>query len=286
MRAFFFFTLISVGHAQLLKWPLFPFLQCGIRFFLFDFDIGMFDAYGEYFNDDSVFQLAQLGAYQGADSIKEYVKFVYEEVSPVFEIQTILEEENVFLGYDRENDQCQFLAKYYVHGKLNSSATGSDFEYHNVAIIKLQFSFFERIISRANVFYYQNFLGYFFQEAVSDVSRDAMCETANSVCSGIIDPILNCPDELADLEVLTEGYVDGNSQGCRLVHSVFAQENPEQHCAHIAINSTMDPSGKIKCQSSSFTSPSDFFTDEEFELIDEFANLYDIDPAIGYININ
>jgi len=275
-----------VGHAQLLKWPLFPFLQCAFRFFLLDFDVSNFDDYDKYFNDDSVVQLAQLGAYQGADSIKEYIKFVDEEYSPVFEFQTILEEENVFLGYNRENDQCQFLAKYYVHGKLNSSTTGSDFEYHNVAFIKLSFSFSERIISRANVFYYEQFLLNFLQVALSDLSRDAVCETASSVCSGIIDPILNCPDELADLEVHTEGYVDGNSQGCRLVHSVFAQENPEQHCAHIAIDATVDPSGQIKCQKSSFTLPSDLFTDEEFKLFDEFANSYDIDPDIGYIEIN
>ena len=82
--------------------------------------------------------------------------------------------------------------------------------------------------------------------------------------------------------MLTEGYFDGNSQGCRLLHSVFAQGNPEAHCAHLAINATMDPLGIFKCQNSSSTPPSDLFTDEEFKLFDEFANLYDVDPAIGY----
>jgi len=286
MRILFYLSFISVGNAQLLKWPLFPFFQCGIRFFLLDFDVSNSDDYDKYFNDDSVMQLAQAGSYQGADSIKEYVKYLGADASPVFDIQKILEVENVWLGYDRENDQCQFLAKYYTQGRLNSSATGSDFEYHNVVFIKLYFSFFERKISRLNVFYYENFLDKLFHESVSDVSRDAICETANSVCSGIINPISNCTDELADLEVLTEGYFDGNSQGCRLLHSVMAQENPEVHCAHIAINATVDPFGKIKCQQSSFTPTSDLFTDEEFKLFDEFANLYDIDPAIGYIEIN
>ena len=286
MRTLLFFSLISVGHAQLLKWPLFPFLQCAFRFFLLDFDVFNFDDYDKYFNDDSVFQLAQLGVYQGADSIKEYIKFVDEKYSPVFEFQTILEEENVWLGYDRENDQCQFLAKYYVHRGFDSSTTGSDFEYRNVAFIKLSFSFLEQKISRATTFYYEQFLLNFLQVAISDVSREYICDTANGVCSGITDPISNCTDELAALEVLTEGHADGNSQGCRLVHSVFAQENPEQHCAHIAIDATVDPSGQIKCQNSSFTLPSDLFTDEEFKLFDEFANSYDIDPDIGYIEIN
>jgi len=35
-----------------------------------------------------------------------------------------------------------------------------------------------------------------------------------------------------------------------------------------------------------FTLPSDFFTEDEFELFDEFANLYDIDQAIGYATVH
>jgi len=93
---------------------------------------------------------------------------------------------------------------------------------------------------------------------------------------------LNCTDKLAGLEVSTHGYLDVDSQGCHIFHATLAEQIPVKHCAHIAINPTADPFGAVKCHASIFSQPEAFFKAEELELFDEFANLHNIDLAIGY----
>lgn len=57
---------------------------CYRAFALAGFDIYDFDRYPEFFNDDSVFQLAQTGSYHGAAGIEEYVRFA-SPTSPYIE---------------------------------------------------------------------------------------------------------------------------------------------------------------------------------------------------------
>jgi len=259
----------------------------GIRFLTFGFDIDNFDAYRSYFDENSIMVLAQTGEYKGVEEIEEYVKFTDGKFNPFLVTQTTIDEENTYLGYDRETDQCEFLAKYHVCGQLEPTTTGSDLEYCNTAFIKLYFSFFERKISRVNVFYHEGYLDLFFGTiAGSDESRETICDTANNACSGITNPITNCTTEIAQLPVFNDGgYVDGLSQGCRVLHAALAEQNPQDHCAHIAINATLDPLGLYKCQDSSHIQPEDLFTDEELASFDEFALSHGIDPAVGYAEV-
>ncbi|CAB9518686.1 expressed unknown protein [Seminavis robusta] len=42
-----------------------------------------------------------------------------------------------------------------------------------------------------------------------------------------------------------DGYADGNFIGCRALHSTFPLTNPENRCAHVALDDTLDPMGKF-----------------------------------------
>ena len=78
---------MSDPYSRLLK-NLYLFLvgraSCYRAFALAGFDIFDFDRYPEFFNDDSIFQLAQTGSYHGAAGIEEYVRFA-SPTSPYIE---------------------------------------------------------------------------------------------------------------------------------------------------------------------------------------------------------
>jgi len=100
-----FISLLSAENAQLLQWPLFPFVQCTIRLsiLLFNFDIGKYDDYISYFEDNSVMVLAQAREYKAAKAIEEYVEFIDLNFNLFVQVQELKEKESAYLGYDREN---------------------------------------------------------------------------------------------------------------------------------------------------------------------------------------
>merc|ERR1712100_510477 len=54
------------------------------------------------------------------------------------------------------------------------------------------------------------------------------------------------------------GHIDGNTQGCRLLHATFAAENKD-HCPHLSFVPQKDKHGRIKCQISKGKRPSELF---------------------------
>lgn len=267
--------------------PVFPFLQCTIRFCSLDFDIDNFDAYDLYFDEDSVLTLAQTGKYIGTEAIEEYVKFQSSDYSIFFADSTTLKLETTFQGYDRETDECIFLGKYFSMYLLNPNVTSSETRYHTIASTKLKFSFKKRKISNIDIFYYEPFLNQVFGELVSDGSREYICSVVDEKCVGIISPIFNCTNEMQQLPVSgNNSYADGYSQSCRVIHAMLAESKPENHCAHIAINATMDPFGALKCQESAGITPDTLFSMEEQMELDEYALSNGIDPAFGYMIIS
>lgn len=60
----------------------------------------------------------------------------------------------------------------------------------------------------------------------------------------------------------TTGFIDGNSQACRILHSFMARKN-DDHCPHITLEPEVDKNGKIKCNKSAGEYHSDIYTTEE-----------------------
>jgi hypothetical protein len=60
-------------------------------------------------------------------------------------------------------------------------------------------------------------------------------------------------------------YVDGNSKGCRVLHSVFARTNP-LHCPHVSFEAEEDTNGIFKCNESKQTILTDLFSEQQLGL--------------------
>jgi hypothetical protein len=104
-------------------------------------------------------------------------------------------------------------------------------------------------------------------------------------CGYDIGSTAACVDELNDLPVSDDGYVTGNTQGCRALHAVFAQTN-QFHCPHVSLsNEDADNNGSFKCSNvteSVDINPEDLFDDSDFELFNQTCEDNDIDPIEGY----
>ena len=113
---------------------------------------------------------------------------------------------------------------------------------------------------------------------VTDAARQNICEIMRDSCAPIWEmnfeeadrTIPNCVQEMAKLDpadsatfnaVNLGGYIDGNSSGCRILHSAFAEKNPS-HCPHISFMPVADQDGVTKCQdetTANRVSPEDLF---------------------------
>mmetsp|Transcript_24729 Transcript_24729/g.44419 ORF Transcript_24729/g.44419 Transcript_24729/m.44419 type:complete len:354 (-) Transcript_24729:63-1124(-) len=84
----------------------------------------------------------------------------------------------------------------------------------------------------------------------------------------------NCVKQFNDLPSFsTSGeftYVDGNTKGCRVVHSFFASTN-DVHCPHISFEAEEDIFGLYKCNESAGRAPPDLFTDAELYFFEHVA---------------
>ena len=152
--------------------------------------------------------------------------------------------------------------------------------------LKLFFDINERYIPRINAMYNTGFLHYFFGEALdTDAVRATICSSLNNCAEeGIGDgAALDCPAQLAALpNIDVDGYFDGNSQGCRVLHNFLTRLNPQGHCAHISLTPLRDQLGLIKCQTSERLQVSDLFSAEEIVNFDEFAMRNGVDPVAGF----
>jgi hypothetical protein len=169
----------------------------------------------------------------------------------------------------------------------NPTVTETSLEFQTVLLLKIFFKFEDSYISRISAFFPEGWLQFFWSDRVldSDNTRNWICEVYENACASILDPVPDCAAAVAALPVYeTESvYLDGNTQGCRSIHAVFAETNPINHCAHISFTPLEDPSGRIKCQTSKGTPISNLFTEEELDRFARYTKRKGIDPDVGYV---
>lgn len=98
---------------------------------------------------------------------------------------------------------------------------------------------------------------------------------------------LNCIEMMDSLPTISKNEaglhtVDGNSTGCRNLHSTMAVLSPEKHCAHLSFAPMKDPSGKVKCSMSSHYALEDFFTHGDFLFFEQTAEASGLNSTILY----
>ena len=264
--------------------PLFPRVGCFARFATFRFEITNFDKYTKYFHNDSAMSLWQTGSYVGAEAIEEYVKFATPETNPLYSSYKELDSKVKFVKFNRKSNQCQFLAFYHFNYEVDESSGHASFNFTVANMVKLYFDVKERYIPKIHVFYTEPYVNYAFTYLYNtDELRTYICNIyEGSTCSSILEPPDNCMAQLTALEqVSADGRIDGNTEGCRMLHSVLAQER-NVHCPHISFEPMADVQGKIKCQTEGTLTVVDLFTQDDLDAYADYASGRGLDPDVGH----
>jgi len=276
-------------------------LFCLAQFALFDFQIFEFDRYGEYFNDDTVLELAQTGSYIGAEAIEEYVRFGSDSSSYILENLELDQFNEVKTASDPLTGECVLNVVASVSYIFNKTITKE--RVHSVpAMLKIYYdpgshlSFGKEVeISRVNIYYDAQFLeGLFGDVLITDPMQEFICQTLYDcgeeewALQGF-DSVLDCQYALSALPPTGPGGigdVTGNNQGCRALHAQLAQASPKKHCPHISFVPFADPDGLIKCQNQGTVQVSDLFDEGDLAFFNKrVAQLgFDVNAAFHICN--
>jgi hypothetical protein len=116
----------------------------------------------------------------------------------------------------------------------------------------------------------------FFDSLDAPDVRDRVCNIMESNCTETLQfnnlTVDGCKKAYDKLNMTENGYLDGNTKGCRLLYSSFVPRNTG-HCPHLSFAPQEDEKGQIKCQTSRERNSSDLFSSEELEIIREKGEL-------------
>lgn len=244
--------------------------------------------YSQWFDENSVMNLAQTGSFYGADGIKEYVKFVYDPFlfleTGIYDIPfnpfTDSPGDSTIPNVDtivRDGQKCEVtvatkLCQTFPGPQVDTSSIGQSADlvlgyrlFFDVEEFDPPFTQSKILVNKVNVYIPDAYLVELFGAGfVTDAMRQNICEIMRDSCAPIWEmnfeeadrTIPNCVQEMAKLDPVESatfnavnlgGYIDGNSSGCRILHSAFAEKNPF-HCPHISFMPVADPAGGIICQ--------------------------------------
>ena len=168
--------------------------------------------------------------------------------------------------------------------EMDPMYTNSNARFDLAYMAKVHFDFNKRYIRKADIFYPEAFLADFFGSFLdANSTRKYICDVMRGPCTDYIDTPSDCEARLASLPIAESPglQVDGNSQGCRALHAVFASTNSENHCPHISFTPVEDPNGDIKCQETKGVKPSDLFNSKDMRIYRHFCRRQRIDPSVG-----
>ena len=222
--------------------------ECG-GFVLLGFDLHDFSRYGEYFRNDSKMTLLQAGSYYGADGIEEYMRFAF--ASP------FLDEDSIDQKYGPkayDGVTCTFYraatARLTFKAPAVAGASLDVGSYSNIV-----YDIAGNYVKYVQIGFQKPYLETFFGTMTNtNEMRASICETMQSYCPATwekqaVQSKEACTARIAALPI-AEGAlaaVDGKSQGCRVLHGVFAATNAF-HCPHISYEPEADGKGDVKCQ--------------------------------------
>jgi len=235
--------------------------ECLLTFTAINFETDNFDRYSDYFHDDSVLTLAQAGRYKGAADIEEYVRFASDSSPFILKVDTVGGKFMVH-SFDPEARTCSYLV-YKTNLYEMDSATAQKSSFLLDVLYKLTYSYNEGYFLSVSVFLTPEYFEFLFGRITNtDKTRNKICEISEG-CKGVNVGLTReeCVSKMKELPTTTNGVnIDGKSQGCRVLHSVFAETN-EKHCPHLSFEPLEDSKGKVKCQTSENIQVSDHFDD-------------------------
>lgn len=158
--------------------------QCA-GFLLLGFDFASYDQYPVWFDENSTMTLAQAGAYQGPESIEEYVKFANEDSPYVSTAVEVNATANV-VGFDPVSGTCIFLVFSLSEYDLDPTTTPG-YSLNIAVMAKFSFSIPKNMIDSVNIYYTPEFLTFFFETALgTQITREYVCDVlASTGCDDI-----------------------------------------------------------------------------------------------------
>ena len=279
-------------HALWNWFVVFPFVRCSLRLLFLNFDPYDESRSDEFFRDDSIVHIPANGKYKGVESVLEYIR-IFGPLSPWFTRALTVENADFgFLDYDRQNDVCQFRVMSTTNHETKEETTSGAVTFNMATMLKLHMSLGGGYITQMDIGLPTGFWSHTLPGIEdSDNTRKTVCEIMTNECAPYLESVPTYEECITALEGMVYDEVDGqgfhrregNVQSCRVVHAALAKREPEQHCAHISLAPQEDPDGLIKCQEGSgyLLNVTDYFTQEEFELFDQYMIDQGFDPNIG-----
>lgn len=219
-------------------------------------------------DESSELVLAETGIYEGPDEIQEYVNFIKADFFEYYKRSSALDTIPILLTDDEcsvlfvTTNKLQIKSKYQSEGACLETAVG----------YTLHFTPKPFKVTRISLYYSRDFLSALFDKALdSGGVRKYVCDIMEINCRETFDlnnlTSSSCQSTYDSLPLSNgEGYLDGKSTACRILHSAFAAQNKD-HCPHLSFVPQMDLKGRVKCQESKEHKPSDFFSSFELETI-------------------
>ena len=252
-------------------------------YFALGYDPFNFEDYPVYFSESTTFTLAQTGTFTGPDDIEEYVRFATDSSPYIDAYEGNLGANTAFGGYD--GNTCTFIRAAADDYTFSADLIDGS-EARVISMSKLKYATLENKITRVDIFYTAPWFEFFFVDKASTPEvNEFICDVMAGPCDFKVGNTNACVNKLSkSMPITTNGtYVDGNSQGCRALHAVFAETNPTAHCAHIKFQDAEDPSGRVKCSESEGVTVDDLFSDSDFAVYNLTCTQNDIDPEVGYV---
>eukprot|EP00587_Corethron_hystrix_P006625 CAMPEP_0113317836 /NCGR_PEP_ID=MMETSP0010_2-20120614/12612_1 /TAXON_ID=216773 ORGANISM="Corethron hystrix, Strain 308" /NCGR_SAMPLE_ID=MMETSP0010_2 /ASSEMBLY_ACC=CAM_ASM_000155 /LENGTH=346 /DNA_ID=CAMNT_0000174951 /DNA_START=39 /DNA_END=1076 /DNA_ORIENTATION=+ /assembly_acc=CAM_ASM_000155 len=237
--------------------------------------------YSNWFTNNSTMELAPAGVYTGLDNIREYVNFVFGpfadryESSPEHQFVTVL---------SAEANKCEVFVTGINSIALSPKTTKGgkcEVEVSNTMHYTYVFTSPESAeisIEKVHIHFPEEFLTWFFTDQLNTPQTTAfVCTVLQNSCSDVYESNgfdgdesqIECQKYFDSVPLVEEfGNVRAFSQGCRKLHSAFANLN-DDHCPHISFIPMEDLNGEIKCQDSSDSGRTylDNFTTETLEMM-------------------
>ena len=238
--------------------------QCIGAFAHLQFDIFDYEKYPNYFHEDSKVVLSQAGTYTGPKNIEEYMRFA-DDSSPYIQERKNVVVKLDFKEVDKRTGICTFNVFNVARIESNPDLT-KETTFLQGAFYQILYDYHEFYIPEVRVHMEDASMEFLFGDVLETSEiRDFICNVS-SQCPDTNVGISHetCTDLLEELPTLTNGALDGNDYGCRVLHAVFAEHNSE-HCSHISFSPQEDQHGKVKCQTSSNMSSLDMFDAKDLE---------------------
>ena len=262
-------------------------ISCVAAYQFSNFDIGNTDQFEDWFNDESELTLSQAGTYVGNESITEYVNFIYSTYFNTYEFINIIPR---FMS-ELTDDSEECVITVADHAKMDLSTSFYEagcLESMNGGTGSFEITGDETFITMktVSIFFPTDYLAYIFGNIKPEKLAGHVCSIMENDCGEVwqankISDQESCMNEFLALDI-SEGdtmRIDGNSQGCRMLHSTFAELNPS-HCPHLSFDSLIDRNGKIKCQISEGIEITDQFSSDQLSYFKEIASKYGFDDTM------